>query len=192
MPHPLAAEATERANVTVVFLRMQSGPARPPVVLPPGVSVERERISLNDYRRLYDEVGGSYLWWLRRVMPDKALAKHLASPTVAVHIMRVNGEVAGFFELDAGYWPYVNMNYFGLLPRYIGRGLGRLLLDRAVDEVFSGASPLRGMSLNTCDADHPRALPNYLTAGFIEYRRTVEAWDIPIRLGFNIPNRLQG
>lgn len=192
MPHPLTAEATERANVTVVFLRMQARPARPPAVLSPGVSVRRERLSLKAYRLLYDEVGGAYLWWLRRIMPDKVLAKHLASPTVATHILRVDGEVAGFFELDSSYWPYVNMNYFGLLPGFIGRGLGRVFLDCAVDAVFAGASPLRGMSLNTCDADHPRALPNYLAAGFVEYRRMAEAWDIPIRLGFNIPQRLQG
>lgn len=189
---PSPGEPTERANVTVVFLRMTARPPRPAVILPKGVSVRRERVSLEAYRRLYDEVGSPWLWWLRRMMPDKTLSKHLASSTVGVHLLRVEGQVAGFFELDASYWPLVNLNYFGLLPRFIGRGLGRKFLDCAVDAVFADPSPLRGMSVNTCDADHPRALPNYLAAGFVEYKRHREEWDIPTRLGFKIPERLKG
>ena len=188
---PSPREATDRARVTVVFLRMRSRPSRPLTVLPPGVSVRQEHVGLVAYRELYNEVRGPWLWWLRRVMPDKALARHLASHTLALYLLRVDGEVAGFFELDASYWPLVNLNYFGLLPRFIGRGLGRMFLDCAVDAAFTGNSPLRGLSVNTCNADHPRALPNYLAAGFSEYRRAEEIWDIPIRLGFHIPDRLK-
>lgn len=189
---PPPGEATERANVTVVFLRMFTPPPRVPARLPSGVSVRRERIGLDAYRQLYNEVGGPWLWWLRRVMSDKALAKHLASSTVGVHLLRVEGEVAGFFELDAGHWPLVNLNYFGLRSPFIGHGLGKLFLDYAVDEVFASSSPLRGMSVNTCNADHPRALPNYLAAGFSECRRVQETWDIPVRFGFKIPDELKG
>ncbi|WP_298216704.1 GNAT family N-acetyltransferase [Acidocella sp.] len=189
---PAPGEKTERAIVTVVFLRMARPPARPPAVLPPGASVAEERLGVAEYRALYDEVGAPWLWWLRRVMPDELLAKHLASPATAVHVLRVGGEVAGFFETDAGTWPNVNLNYFGLRPGFIGQGLGRPLLDHAVDTVFAGASPLRGMTVNTCNADHPRALPNYLAAGFREIRRAREEWDIPVRLGFTIPGHLRG
>lgn len=191
MQTPIVGEATERATVTVVFLRMLARPARPLTSLPQGVCVRQERVSLEAYRQLYNAVGGSYLWWLRRLMPDKALAQHLSNPTVGVYFLRVEGELAGFFELDSSYWPFVNLNYFGLLPRFIGKGLGRLFIDCAVDAVFAGDSPLRGMSVNTCNADHPKALPNYLAAGFVEYRRVREAWDIPVRLGFDIPDRLK-
>ncbi|HTQ71797.1 MAG TPA: GNAT family N-acetyltransferase, partial [Acidocella sp.] len=159
---------------------------------PQGASIMRERLDVAAYRKLYNEVGSPWLWWLRRVMPDALLEKHLASSTVTTHVLRVDGEVAGFFETDSGYWPYVNLNYFGLLPGFIGRGLGRPFLDCAVDTVFNGATALRGMSVNTCNADHPRALPNYLAAGFTEYRRAQEEWDIPVRLGFTIPEHLRG
>lgn len=189
---PPLDEATERANVTVVFLRMTSPPSRPLTILPPGVSISRERLGVDAYRQLYNEVGGPWLWWLRRIMPDKVLEKHLASSTLSLHLLRVDGELAGFFELDAGYWPMVNLNYFGLLPGFIGRGLGQTFLNYAVDQVFGSPSPLRGMTVNTCNADHPRALPNYLAAGFCEYRRAQEEWDIPVRLGFKIPDRLKG
>jgi len=83
------------------------------------------------------------------------------------------------------------LNYFGLMPGMIGRGLGRALLAAAVDGVFAEGSPLRGMTVNTCTADHPRALPNYKAAGFVEVRKVREVWDIPKRLGLEVPERLK-
>ena len=185
-------EAVEQAIVTVVFLRMDHRAARPPARFPPGAVLTRERLDLAAYRALYNEIGAPWLWWLRRIMPDEMLARHLASPEVAIHVLRVEGEVAGFFETDTSHWPDVNLNYFGLMPNAIGKGLGRTLLDAAVDSVFLGASALRGMTVNTCSADHPRALPNYLAAGFREVRRVREVWDIPVRLGLHVPEHLRG
>jgi GNAT superfamily N-acetyltransferase len=189
---PLPGEATERAVVTVVFLRMNHRPARPVVVLPEGATLGPERLGVKDYRALYNEVGTPWLWWLRRTMPDELLAQHLARPAVAIHVLRMDGKIAGFFETDAGFWPDVNLNYFGLVPGAIGKGLGKVLLNAAVDSVFLNAIGLRGMILNTCSADHPKALPNYLAAGFREVRRVREVWDIPCRLGLTVPEHLRG
>jgi GNAT superfamily N-acetyltransferase len=188
---PAPGEAFDRVVVTVVFLRMNQRPARPRAVLPPGAELRAERLNVAQYRALYNEVGGPWLWWLRRVMPDALLVRHLANPAITVHVLRVDGKVAGFFETDAGHWPDVNLNYFGLVPEAIGNGLGKILLDAAVDSVFLGAVGLRGMTLNTCTADHPRALPNYVAAGFRETRRIQEVWDIPCRLGLKLPEHMR-
>ena len=60
---------------------------------------------------------------------------------------------------------------------------------QAVDMVWrSGA---RGMTVNTCTADHPRALPSYLRAGFRTVRQVRELWNVPVRLGMTIPDRLR-
>jgi GNAT superfamily N-acetyltransferase len=188
---PAPGEAFDRAIVTVVFLRMNHRPDRPPVILPPGATLRAERLSLAEYRALYVEVGTPWLWWLRRIMPDDMLTRHLASRAVSIQLLRMDGKVAGFFETDASHWPDVNLNYFGLVPAAIGKGLGKILLDAAVDSVFVGASGLRGMTVNTCTADHPRALPNYIAAGFRETRRVKETWDIPTRLGLTLPDHLR-
>ncbi len=188
----LPGEAFDSVEVEVVFLRMDQAPNRPRAVFPAGARLSCVRLSVAEYRTLYNEVGAPWLWWLRRMMPDDMLAKHLVNPAVAFHVLRVEGELAGFFETDAGYWPNVNLNYFGLMPGFIGKGLGRLLIDAAVDSVFAGGSPLRGMTVNTCSADHPRALPNYIAAGFREVRRIRETWDIPHRLGLRLPEHLRG
>jgi GNAT superfamily N-acetyltransferase len=187
-----AGDAIDRAIVTVVFLRMNHRPLRPSPAFPPGAVLTRQRLTVPEYRDLYAAVGAPWLWWLRRIMPDETLARHLASPTVAITLLRVDGRTAGFFETDAGPWPDVNLNYFGLLPDMIGKGYGRALLAAAVDSVFGAATSLRGMTVNTCNADHPNALPNYLAAGFTEVRRVREVWDIPRRLGLTIPEHLRG
>jgi hypothetical protein len=67
------------------------------------------------------------------------------------------------------------------------------LLRAAINEValIDKPGPARRMTVNTCTADHPRALPNYLAAGFVEIRRVREVWDIPRRLGLRIPDHLR-
>jgi GNAT superfamily N-acetyltransferase len=164
---------------------MDRKPATPPPPFPEGATLARETLGIEAYRDIYARVGQNWLWWLRRMMPDDMLARLLADPAVAIHVLRMNGRIAGFFELDATPWPDVNLSYFGLLPEFIGKGLGMPLLRAAIDQVFSG--PARGMTVNTCTADHPRALPNYQQAGFRIVREIHESWNIPRRLGFTIP-----
>jgi GNAT superfamily N-acetyltransferase len=183
-------EAVDRVIVTVSFMRLDAKPERRWSALPVGTRLElAPRLSVGAYRDLYDRVGGPWLWWLRRMMPEPMLARLLADPAVAVYRLLQGEMVAGFFELDATSWPDVNLSYFGLLPEAIGQGLGFSLLGAAIDQVFSG--PVRGMTVNTCTADHPRALPNYQRAGFRIMRQVREVWDIPQRLGFVIPPHLR-
>jgi GNAT superfamily N-acetyltransferase len=184
-------EQADRIAVIVTFLRMNARKPAPKPVFPAGFTLTEERLDVATYRHLYNEVGGPWLWWLRRLMPDDLLARHLANPAVSITLLRENGTPAGFFETDANPWPDVNLNYFGLLPSMIGKGLGAPLLAAAIDSVFIQESPLRGMTVNTCTADHPRALPNYLAAGFVETRRVREIWDIPRRLGLRVPEHLR-
>jgi GNAT superfamily N-acetyltransferase len=91
--------------------------------------------------------------------------------------------------LDATSWPYINLSYFWLMPHAVGRGLGAAFLQHAIANAWSG--PIRGMTVNTCTADHPRALPAYERAGFRRTRVIKEVWSIPHRLGFTIPDHLK-
>ena len=181
---------TTRVAVTVMFLRMDTPPGPPPPSAPGGVDVVRlAQPSVGFYRYLYDTVGAPHLWWLRRSLPDNSIAPLLADPAVSVHVLYRGGEPAGFFELDARSRPDVNLSYFGLMPHAVGTGIGSWFLRRAVDEAFSGSG--RGVTVNTCTADHPRALPTYLRTGFRPIRSVREVWDVPNRLGLAIPDHLR-
>ena len=186
----ISVEPTARIGVTVTFLRMSRRPNAPPAAMPSGTSVVRvPRPSLGFYRYLYNTVGESYVWWLRRIMPDGDLRQMLADPKVELHVLYRDGEPAGFAELDSRMLPDVNISYFGLLPHAVGQGVGLPFLQFAVAEAWRQAT--RSVLVNTCTADHPRALPNYLRVGFEPLRRVREVWEVPLRLGLAIPDHLR-
>jgi GNAT superfamily N-acetyltransferase len=183
-------EPVVRVGVTVTFLRMDRPPAETAPSLPPGYQVVRvEAPTVAYYRYLYNTVGADYVWWLRRTMPDDELDALLRDPTVSIHVLYARGEPGGFFELDARFWPDINLSYFGLMPHMIGSGIGYAFLRQSVDTVWR-ARP-RGMTVNTCTADHARALPTYLRAGFHVIRQVREVWNVPTRLGLVIPEHLR-
>ncbi|WP_325681714.1 GNAT family N-acetyltransferase [Rhodopila sp.] len=174
----------------VTFLRMEQAPRHPAPPLPSGMRVVRaEAPTVGFYRYLYNTVGAEYVWWLRRTLPDRELADLLADPAISIHTLYSGGEPGGFFELDARNWPDVNLSYFGLMPHMVGHHVGLAFLRQAVDQVWdSGAG---GMTVNTCNADHPRALPTYLRVGFQITRRVREVWAVPNHLGLAIPPELR-
>jgi GNAT superfamily N-acetyltransferase len=129
------------------------------------------------YRALYESVGRAHHWRDRLAWSDDALAAHLARPDVAVWIVRVAGEPGGFFELVKHPDTSVEIAYFGLVPKFIGRGLGKQFLTRAVEEAWrAGASRVW---LHTCTLDAPQALPNYLARGFVPERTETYLVDLP-------------
>ena len=183
-------QPTTRVLVTVTFLRMDVPPTWQAPAFQPGVTLERvPGPSVAFYRELYNAVGAPHLWWLRRAMPDSALAVILADKAVSLHLLRRHGEPAGFFELDGRARPDVNLSYFGLMPHAVGLGLGTAFLRAAVDQAFATSG--RGVTVNTCTADHERALPTYLRVGFRPVRSVREVWDVPNRLGMTIPAHLR-
>jgi GNAT superfamily N-acetyltransferase len=129
---------------------------------PPDIAVELKRVpapSTAFYRELYDRVGRPWLWYERRLLSDKELAKLMAEPGHELHVARHDGALVGYFELAGN-----ELVFFGLTLAYIGRRIGPWLLDRAVERAFAvGAVRL---VLNTNTLDHPRAFDTYCKAGF--------------------------
>lgn len=180
-----------KVSVVVTFLRMEYPPADPSPPLPQAMALVRVATpTVAFYRYLYNTVGADYVWWLRRTMPDRELAELLANRAVSIHVLYEGGAPAGFFELDRRASPDTNLSYFGLLPHAIGTGTGYAFLRAAVTQAWSEGA--KGMTVNTCSADHPRALPTYMRAGFRPVRQVQEHWSVPNRLGLRIPAHLRG
>ena len=157
-------------TVTRTYLRLE----HPEALVPrrtsdPLVRVERERpIGAARYRHLYAAVGHTWHWRDRDGWSDAQLQTHLDRDDVHVFVMRVGGETAGYVELqrhDAG---DVEIVYFGLLPAFIGLGLGAHLLTVAVEEAARISAT--SVWLHTCSLDHPAALANYQARGFVPFR----------------------
>jgi GNAT superfamily N-acetyltransferase len=185
----LSMQEVVRVGVTVTFLRMDAAPREAAPSFPDGVEVQLvQDCTVEFYRYLYNTVGNPHVWWLRRTMPDHQLAGLLRDPRITIHALYADGQPAGFYELDSTAWPTVNLGYFGLMPQAVGRGFGYAFLRHAVDTAWR-AGP-RVLTVNTCTADHPRALPTYKRAGFRVAREVREEWNVPTSLGLPIPESL--
>jgi GNAT superfamily N-acetyltransferase len=160
-------------KITTTYLEMFARPDR--AVPPPrgGLAVVHARKpTVGYYRYLYDAVGRDYDWTSRKKLPDERLAEIIHDPLVEVHVLTVEGVPAGFAELDRRVEGEVELVQFGLVPEFIGQGLGRYFLRWAIDRAW-GYAPRR-VWLHTCTTDHPVALPNYLKAGFVVYKEEVK------------------
>jgi GNAT superfamily N-acetyltransferase len=129
------------------------------------------RPSVAYYRFLYHTIGKDYHWYSRGKLPDAELAVLLADPAEEIHVLHVDGNPAGFAELDGRATGEIELVQFGLMPEWIGQGLGRYFLQWTIDQAWS-RRPGR-FWLHTCSLDHPAALPNYLKAGFSLYREEI-------------------
>tara|TARA_B100001093_G_scaffold151297_1_gene144012 strand:+ start:44 stop:631 length:588 start_codon:yes stop_codon:yes gene_type:complete len=170
--------ATNNLTVRVTYLKMTS---RPVGILPPAPDlnseIELSRVespSIDFYRHIYAEVGLPWLWYERTEMTDKELLKIISDDRVKIYVLYVNGEAAGFAELDSRQPPNndlrdIHLAYFGLASRYIGRGLGTFFINSILD--IAWANDIRRIWLRTCSLDHPAALSTYLKAGFVIYGR---------------------
>lgn len=115
-------------------------------------------------RYLYVEVGRSCHWVDRLGWTDDEWRARLASPAVSLFLLTVAGAPGGYFELERHQDGSVEIAFLGLLPEFVGRGLGKYLLSQAAEAAWA-LGPKR-LWLHTCTLDDPAALPNYVARGF--------------------------
>ncbi len=141
-----------------------------------GVRIERvEPVPPAFWRYLYGEVGRTYHWVDRLVWTDDDILRYFADPALELWVMAVGVVPAGYFEVRKVDDGSVEIAYFGLLPDFVGRGLGKHLLTAAVERAWArGASRVW---LHTSTLDHSSALPNYLARGFTIFKR--ETYAVP-------------
>lgn len=128
-------------------------------------------------RYLYVEVGRNYYWIDRLSWTDEDIAKHLLQPEISLWLMTYDGQTAGYFELRKCEDGSVELAYFGLLPEFLGRGLGKHLLTCATEQAW--AQGANRVWLHTCTLDDKAAMPNYLRRGFRSFKTEDYAIDLP-------------
>jgi GNAT superfamily N-acetyltransferase len=138
--------------------------------------VHARKPTVSYYRYLYHTIGDAYHWLSRGKLSDAELALILQSPRNELHVLHVDGVPAGMTELDRPNADEIELVQFGLIPEFIGQGLGSYLLQWTIDKAWSYA-PKR-LWLHTCTLDHPQALPNYLKAGFELYKEELTERDV--------------
>lgn len=183
MPAPAQLEDT------ITYLEMTARPAAASMPAPHAklALMRAECCTPSFYRYLYNTVGEPWLWYLRRRWTDEQLGSHLVRPEIEISVLYVGGVPAGYFELERARSGDTELAYFGLVPDFIGRGLGAYFLRAAVDSAWLGTT--RRVWVHTSTYDHPRALGFYQRTGFQVYQRRAARFDDP-RLTGALPRGL--
>ncbi len=144
----------------------------------PRVRVEQAHdCSPSFYRHLYVEVGRNYHWIDRLAWTDEQIATHLQQAEISLWLMTQDDATAGYFELCRCEDGSVEIAYFGLLPKFLGRGLGKHLLTCATEQAWADGA--NRVWLHTCTLDDPAALPNYLRRGFRPFKTETYQAQLP-------------
>lgn len=166
----------------VTSLEMRARPRPAPM---PAARLRLQRWAtpeLEKYRTLFRRVGAPWLWYSRLAMPDDRLAAIVHNPAVQVFAATdPQGIEVGMLELDFRHAETCELSYFALVPELVGRGNGRWLMAEALARAW--APGVTRVWVHTCTLDHPRALPFYMAAGFLPYRRTIETFPDPRLIG---------
>lgn len=158
------------AIVTVTYLQMSSRDQLRPRDCPdPRFTVQEATVKQWHYNRfLYVLVGTPWDWSDKLVWSDEDWKHYAERDTLRTFVAYYDGSPAGYFELNFNVPGDVEIAYFGLAPKFIGKGFGGYLLTRAL-EIAWETKPAR-VWLHTCSKDHPAALANYQGRGLMIYK----------------------
>ena len=166
------------------YLEMYSRPSN--LVLTPSAGVEIryvENPTIELYRHLYNTAGQDWLWYMRRQMSDEELGSIIFDKLDEIYLLNVEGELAGYVEIDRRFPPDIEIAYLGIFPKFIGMGLGKYLLNWSIDRSWS-YKPKR-VWIHTCTLDSPTALELYKKSGFKVYKAEEETIPFPHGIGFD-------
>ena len=123
-------------------------------------------------RALYFHVGEQWDWTDRRPWTDDQWKEYATAAELRTFAGYYNDALAGYYELRQDTQGGVEIAYFGLLPEFIGRGLGGALLTSAIENAWSsrGEMASKRVWVHTCNRDHPQALANYQARGMVVYK----------------------
>ncbi len=160
--------------ITVYHLEMYS-PAqlKPSNSAVSGFTLQQASIPSPAFSRfLYTQVGASWNWYERLHWNYAQWLAYLDRPELETWVGYRHGSPAGYCELERQAGGNVELAYFGLLPEFIGQGLGGLLLTQAIERAWQRET--NRVWLHTCSLDHPYALRNYTARGFQVFKEVHE------------------
>ena len=132
-------------------------------------AVQRARTPYGSVNRFfYQTVGAMWDWRVRLPWTDTQWQAYVEQPGLETWISYVWGTPAGYFELARQQGGEVQVAMFGVLPPFLGRGVGGMQLTAALRQAW--AEETRRVWLHAASSDHPHALANYQARGMRLYK----------------------
>ncbi|NKF52469.1 GNAT family N-acetyltransferase [Shewanella sp. WXL01] len=162
------------SEVTIFHLEMHSADALNPKNDSKGLVIEPAITKQYEYNRfLYEFVGKAWEWTDKLNWTDKQWQEYSEADNLHLYVAYYQGSPAGYFELQQQADGNVEIMYFGLGTRFIGKGMGGYLLTQAIKQAWALPDTQR-VWVHTCSLDHPSALKNYQARGFTLFKTELE------------------
>ncbi|WP_237067670.1 GNAT family N-acetyltransferase [Microbulbifer guangxiensis] len=164
----------KQAPVTTYYLEMKDPAQLRSKPKPPTLEVvEAELREYRFNRYLYQLVGEPWQWVDKLALSDEAWREYAERDSLRTWVAYHRGSIAGYYELEQQPDGNVQIAYFGLAPRFVGRGFGGYLLTHALESAWAWGDTRR-VWVHTCTLDHPGALGNYQARGLQLYHTEKE------------------
>jgi GNAT superfamily N-acetyltransferase len=158
-----------KTNIKIWHVEILDATRIPPHLPPRTYELKKLTTPLPEFNRfLYLAVGAPWNWYMRLEWTYQQWQAFLNRPGVETWVAYQNGTPIGYFELEKQNQGSVEIAYFGLIGEFIGQGFGRALLEDAIAAAWQLGG--RRVWLHTCSLDHPSALGNYLSRGFVVFK----------------------
>jgi GNAT superfamily N-acetyltransferase len=163
-------------DITTWYLEQTSADQLRPAT-PASVTCTRSELVSPEFNRfLYTAVGGDWRWVDRLGWSWRQWHDWLNRPGVETWVAYLRGTPAGYVELDGATGDDVEIAYFGLLPAFVGQGIGGHLLTVALRRAWELTD--ERVWVHTCSLDGPAALTNYQARGMALYRTETTEEDV--------------
>ncbi|AZI56896.1 GNAT family N-acetyltransferase [Nakamurella antarctica] len=168
----MPAKTTYLQQTDSLALKFSKAPQKP-------VRIERVICMTPEFGAyLYTAVGGAWQWTERQSWTDDKWRDWYGMPGSETWVAYADGAPTGFLELapqpcDGG--TLVEIANFGLVPGFIGQGIGGHLLSVGIHKAWSFRRrwpefpAVQRVWLHTSTDDSPVALPNFEARGFQIY-----------------------
>ena len=177
---PILAKAGDAHYVTTWFLAYQGADLALPQWPAHVMLMEAEIPSPELNQFLFTAVGTPWHWFSRLAWDYQQWLDFLTNEQLRTFVLYVKGTPAGYVEL----WCHpdddhsVELKFFGLMPSFAGKGLGKSLAQAAI-ALAQQWQPGKKVWVHTCSDDHPAALATYQKAGFVIEFSEIDQEDVP-------------
>ncbi len=130
-------------EVTTYYLEISDRAAlRPASVSAADIDIRQARIPLPELNRfLYVAVGRDWHWRERLKWSRERWLEYMGRPELETWLAYIDGTPAGYYEQDLQAEGNAEIVNFGILPDFVGQGVGGHLLTHAVERGWQRGAP---------------------------------------------------
>jgi hypothetical protein len=154
----------------VTYVEMTALDQLNPAAPVPGLVLEPLRRDSPLVMDVQARIGAPYGWRSATRTEEEWRAWLAEAPERTFWLLSFEGEPAGMVSYDLHPGGEVEIETFGLLPEFVGKGLGGYALTLGIRRAWEPAPPVKRVWLHTSTLDHPHALPNYHRRGLRTFR----------------------